>query len=116
MTAILFNAKIHTETHTMAKKFDGIIEAVRYRNGQIVTVRAYERRGAAFSDRVLIERRDLLERIKSGKKFLTGSRKELWAGTFEAGKPVQLVNRDGKDFIATRDGADHDELEQVPVF
>lgn len=100
----------------MAKKFDGIIEAVHYKNGQIVTVRAYERRGKSFSDRVLIERKDLLERIKSGKKFLTGTRKELWASTFEEGKPVQVVSRDGKDFISTRDGIDHDELEQVPVF
>lgn len=100
----------------MAKKFDGIIEAVHYRNGQIVNVRAYERRGATFSDRVLIERRELLERIKSGKKFLTGTRKELLASTFELGKPVLVVNRDGKDLISTREGVDRDELEQVPVF
>jgi len=99
-----------------AKKYDGIIEAVRYKNGQIVTVRAYERRGASFSDRVLIERKDLLERIKSGKKFLTGTRKEFLAGTFDEGKPIQLVSHDGKEFIATREGTDHDELEQVPVF
>lgn len=100
----------------MAKKFDGIIEAVHYKNGQIVTARMYERRGTTFSDRILIERKDLLERIKSGKKFLTGARKEFWAGTFEEGKPVQIVNREGKDFISTREGADRDELEQVPVF
>lgn len=100
----------------MAKKFDGIIEAVHYKNGQIVTVRAYERRGATFSDCVLIERKDLLERIKSGKKFLTGVRKEYLASTFQEGKPVQIMNRDGKDFISTRIGADRDELEQVPVY
>ena len=100
----------------MAKKTDGIIEAVHYKNGQIVTARVYERRGATFSDRILIERKDLLDRIKSGKKFLTGTRKEYWAGTFEEGKPVQLVNREGKEFIATRDGVDRDELERVPVF
>jgi uncharacterized protein YjhX (UPF0386 family) len=100
----------------MAKKFDGIIEAVHYKNGQIVTVRAYERRGATFSDCVLIERKDLLERIKSGKKFLTGVRKEYLASTFQEGKPVQIMNRDGKDFISTRTGADRDELEQVPVY
>jgi len=100
----------------MAKKFDGVIEAVRYKNGQIVTVRAYERRGATFSDHVLIDRRDLLERVKSGKQFVTGSRKELMASTFEQGKPVKVVSRDGKEYISTRDGADHDELELVPVF
>jgi hypothetical protein len=100
----------------MAKKFDGIIEAVHYKNGQIVTVRAYERRGAAFSDRVLIDRKDFLEFVKSGKLFMTGSRTEFMAGTFEVGKPVKVINRDGKDYISTRDGADHDELELVPVF
>jgi hypothetical protein len=100
----------------MAKKIDGVVEAVRYRNGQIVTVRAYERRGATFSDRVLIERKDLLERIKNGKRFVTGSRREFLAGTFEQGKPLLLASRDGKDFISTREGADRDELEHVPVF
>jgi uncharacterized protein YjhX (UPF0386 family) len=100
----------------MAKKMDGVIEAVRYKNGQIVMVRAYERRGSSFSDRVLIERKDLLERLKSGKKFVTGSRKELLASTFETGKPLQVVKRGGKEFVATRDGVERDELEQVPVF
>jgi len=100
----------------MAKKIDGIIEAVRYKNGQIVMVRAYERRGASYSDHLLISRRDLLERLKSGKKFVTGSRTELLASTFEAGRAVQVVSRDGKEFISTRDAADRDELEQAPVF
>jgi hypothetical protein len=100
----------------MAKKVDGVIEAVRYKNGQIVIVRAYERRGAAFSDYLLIDRKELLERIKSGKKFVTGTRKEFWAGTFEEGKAVQVVPRDGKEFIATRADADRDNLETAPVF
>lgn len=100
----------------MAKKIDGIVEAVHFKNGQIATARAYERRGATFSDRFLIERNDLLERIKGGKKFMTGSRKEFWAGTFETGKPVLVVNRDGREFLSTRETADRDELEQVPVF
>ena len=100
----------------MAKKFDGVIEAVHYKNGQIVTVRVYERRGAAFSDRILIDRKDLLERIKSGKQFVVGARKEFLAGTFEESKPVQVVTRDGKELIVTRAGAEHDELESAPVF
>ena len=100
----------------MAKKFDGVIEAVHYKNGQIVNVRAYERRGSAFSDRVLIDRKDLLERLKNGKKFVIGERKEFWAGTFEEAKAVQLVKRDGKELIATRAEAEHDELESAPVF
>ena len=100
----------------MAKKFDGVIEAVRYKNGQIEVVRAYERRGAAFSDHLLLSRHELLERIKKGKKFVTGTRKEFMAGTFEEGQPVQVVARDGQDFIVTRAEAAHDNLESVPVF
>ena len=100
----------------MAKKFDGVVEAVHYKDGRIEVMRAFERRGAAFSDRVLIERHELLERLKKGKKFVTGHRKLLLAGTFEQGKPLQIVNHDGKEFVSTRDGVDHDELEQVPVF
>ena len=100
----------------MAKKFDGVIEAVHYKNGQIVNVRAYERRGATFSDQVLIDRKELLDRIKNGKRFVIGARKEFWAGTFEEGKTIRLVTRDGKEFITTRAEADHDELEQTPVF
>jgi len=100
----------------MAKKFDGIIEAVHYKNGQIVTVRAYERRGSAFSDRMLIDRKDLLERVKNGRQFVVGTRTEFLAGTFTTGKTVLVVSRDGKDFLSTSGQSDRDELEQVPVF
>jgi hypothetical protein len=108
--------KYDAEIHIMAKQYDGVIEAVRYKDGQIEVIRAFERRGAAFSDRLLIARSELLERLKKGKKFVVGKRKELLAGTFEQGKPVQIVSRDGKEFISTRSDVDHDELEQVPVF
>jgi hypothetical protein len=98
------------------QKFDGVIEAVRYsKNGQIEFVRAYERRGAAFSDRVLLDRKTLLARLKARKKYLTGQRRELWAGTFETGKTVQVFPRNGKEILATRAEADRDELEGVPV-
>ena len=100
----------------MAKKIDGVVEAVRYKNGQIVMARIYERRGAAFSDRAMLDRKELLERLKSGKRFVTGVRKEFWAGTFDEGKLLQVVTRAGKEFIATQPDADHDNLEPAPVF
>jgi hypothetical protein len=102
----------------MAKKIDGVIEAVRYnRNGQIALVRAYERRGVTFSDRVLLDRETLLERLKAGKNFITGQRKEFWAGTFEPGKAVKTTSKDGKDFLTTReDASKRDDLEETPAF
>lgn len=101
----------------MAKKFDGVIEAVRYKNGQIEVVRAFERRGAAFTDRVMLDRQEFLNRLKKGRKFFVGRRKEFLAGSFDVqDKPVQIVDRNGRELIATRSEADHDELEQAPVF
>ena len=102
----------------MAKKFDGVIEAVRYNpNGEIALVRGYELRGVTYSDRILLDRDVLLERLKAGKKFTIGQRKEYWASTFEFGKTVKLVSKDGKDFLATHDNVSkRDELEDTPAF
>lgn len=100
----------------MTKKIDGVIEAVHYKNGQIMMVRAYERRGAAFSDCVLIERKTLFERLQKGQQYFTGSRKEFHASTFITGKPVLIVKHDNREFLATSTGATRDELDNVPVF
>jgi hypothetical protein len=100
----------------MSKKFDGVVEAVRYKNGQIEAVRVFERRGATFSDWILMDRKELLERLKDGRRFVIGSRKEFLASTFETGQPLQVVSRDGREFISTHEDAARDELEQVPFF
>ena len=101
----------------MAKKFDGVIEAVRYKDGKIEVVRAFERRGAAFTDRVMLNRHEFLNRLKKGKKYVVGKRKEFFAGTFDVlEKPVQVLDRNGQDIISTRSEADQDELEQAPLF
>jgi hypothetical protein len=100
----------------MAKKFDGVIEAVRYENGQIAMVRAYERRDASYSDRVLLDRQTLLERLRKGQRYATGSREELRASEFKIGKSVLVVKRDGSDLLATRENATRDELEETPFF
>ena len=100
----------------MAKKIDGVIEAVRYKNGQIVMVRAYERRGATFSDRVLIDRKGLVEKLQKGGQFVTGSREDLLASTFKTGREVLLVKQDGREWVSTHANVSHDELEETPVF
>jgi hypothetical protein len=102
----------------MAKKIDGVIEAVRYNpDGQIALVRAYERRGVTYSDRVLLDRKTLLKRLRAGKNFITGQRKEFLASTFELGKTVKAVSQNGNEFLTTReDASQHDELEGTPAF
>lgn len=100
----------------MAKKIDGVIEAVRYKNGQIVTVRAYERRGATYSDRLVLDRKTLVERLQKGMQFAAGTRQDLMASTFELAKPIRLVKIDEHEYIATNSDAKKDELENVPLF
>jgi hypothetical protein len=98
------------------QKFDVVIEAVRYKNGRIDLVRGYERRGPIFTDRILLDRKTVLERLKDGKRFITGQRRKFLGNTFEVGKPVKLVGGDGRQVVTTLPGAEHDELEGVPSF
>jgi hypothetical protein len=100
----------------MSKKFDGVIEAVRYKNGHILMVRAYERRGVTFSDRVLLDRKTLLERLQKGQRFVTGQREDLKASTFKVGRDVMNVKQEDREWLSTRSDAACDELEEVPVF
>ena len=97
----------------MAKiKFDGMIEAVRYApDGKIDLVWAYERRGATFSDHILIKRAQLVERLQKGEKFITGQRIEFMGSTFETAKSVHL----SEDVISTGTTGNHDLLEDVPI-
>jgi hypothetical protein len=97
-------------------KIDGVIEAVRYKSGKIDLVRLYERRGATFSDHVLLDRPALLGRLKDGKHLVTGRRKPLLASTFDVGLPV-LLSGDKRDSIVTTSGGHGpDRLEGVPLF
>jgi len=97
-------------------KFDGVIEAVRYKGNRIDLVRAYERRGATFSDHVLLDRAALLSRLKQGKRFVIGQRRPLLASTFDVGKPVVLAGPGGDQVVTTTDQYQQERLEGVPVF
>jgi hypothetical protein len=97
----------------MAKRPDVVVEAVRYENGKIRWVRAFERRGATYSDWLLMERADLAERLKKGKRVVLGSRTENMASTFETGGQVFLADSDA---IATRKDSKSDNLEGALLF
>ena len=102
----------------MAKlKYDGVVEAAHYEsNGQLVWVRAFERRGATFSDWVLIPRQELIKRLQAGKKYYAGKRVEFNASTFEVTKPLHLVKQSGKEYIVVGEPLpDVDHLENVPI-
>ncbi len=102
----------------MAKpKFDGVIEAVHYQpDGQVEWVRAYERRGPAFSERILLDRQTLVERLVAGQRFVVGKRLPYLGSTFEVSQPVHLVQRSDGDALVVGDvQGEQDRLEGVPV-
>jgi hypothetical protein len=98
-------------------KIDGVIEGVRYKpNGEVEWVRAYERRGATYSDHLLLKRDVLIQKLKSGKKFMAGSRTPLLASTFEVTSPVRLIKAGERDILVTGDlPSSQDRLEGIPV-
>lgn len=104
----------------MAKaKLDGVVEGVRYRsNGEIEWVRAYERRGAIYSDHVLLSREALIQRLKAGKHFVVGSRVPLRASTFEVASPIHLARANGGEVIVAGEGgvsSNRDDLRGAPI-
>lgn len=97
-------------------KFDLVIEAVRYNGGKIDLVRAYERRGAAFSDHIVLGRADLLARFQAGRRIVTGRRCEYMAGSFSATRIVRVVGQPGQVVLTTTGKSVRDMLEGVPSF
>jgi hypothetical protein len=98
-------------------KLDGVIETVHYdQNGQISWVRAYLRRGATYSDRVILDRKDLLDFIKSRKLFKAGKRIPLMASTFDLAQPIVLRQKNNHEVLVAGDTqSERDFLEGVPI-
>jgi hypothetical protein len=99
------------------KKFDGVIQAVHYQaDGQIAWVRAYLRRGPTYSDLVLLDRKTLIEQLKTGKRYYSGQRVLQLASTFDLDEPLQLLEKDGKQILVVGNRvAERDLLAGVPV-
>jgi len=96
------------------RKIDGVIEAVRYSpGGKIDLVRTFERRGAVWSDQVLLERQELVDRLKKGKRFVTGQREDYLGGVFQTGAAVRYVDQ---HIVTEGLAAGQDHLNGVPIF
>ena len=105
------------KTRTPTKKLDGVIEAAHFNaDGRLAWVRAYERRGPTWSDVVLLDRTTLIQRLKAGKRFYVGTRREFLASEFELSQPLRLVqSRRGLILVVGKGPAQQDSLEGIPV-
>jgi hypothetical protein len=104
------------------KTYDGVIEAVHYSaGGKVEWVRVYMRRGPSWSDRIILQRQELIEAIRSGKRMMLGKRVEFMAGTFEVTDEVRLAGMDGTEWlVVSADAAaygpqEQDNLEGAPL-
>ena len=97
--------------------FDGVIEAVHFApDGQVAWVRAYERRGSAFSDSVIISRQELVEKLRQGKRFVIGKRLRDLGGTFDTSISLRLRRqKDGDILVTDRLPHEQDCVEGVPL-
>lgn len=102
----------------MAKaKFDGVVEAVHFKSdGQLDWVRVYMRRGAAFTDRILLSRQEFINQLRAGKRYMLGERILNLGGMFNVTKPVHLLERDHNPVIVVGDTqATQDDLSGIPI-
>ncbi len=109
--------KAKTLSSKRVRKLDGVIEAAHFNaDGTLAWVRAYERRGPTWSDTVLLDRATLLERLRQGKRFYVGSRRELWASEFDLTVPLRRVEFYRGEALITGPGKPRqDSLKHIPV-
>lgn len=99
------------------KKFDYLVEAAHYApDGNLLWVRAYERRGPTFSDHKLLTRAALLDLLRSGKKAVFGARVEFEASTFTVRDEITLTGQgDAARLTLAGNTSGGRELQGVPV-
>lgn len=98
------------------KPYDGVVVAVRYSTqGKIEWVRAFERKGFVFTDRMMMNRSDLVERLQDGKRFKTGERMTYQGNDFEIKEDIHILEKNGANVIvAGQATSDRDSLD-IPI-
>ena len=99
------------------KKIDIVLVAARFAAGgrQLALARGYERHGSVWSDLILFDRSALVERVRAGRRVVTGREKEL-PGDFEVRMPVRITESAGETYLtASGEPKDGDGL-GLPLF
>ena len=99
------------------KPYDGVVVAVRYTpKGETDWVRAFERHGFVFTDRMMMGREELVERLKDGKVFKTGERLIYHGNDFDVKEDIHWIEKNGDGIIvAGQSSADRDSLGPLPI-
>ena len=99
-------------------KFDYLVEAVHYSpTGELEKIRLYERRGPSFSDRIIINRDELIHYLVAGKKVAAGNRISFLASTFNQTGEIQISgSKEAPVLVMGGDITSKDSLSGIPVY
>lgn len=104
-----------TRVPSSNRRVDVVVVAAHYGpDRQLEWVQAYERRGRVWGDKVLLDRRALVERLQRKQRVVTGAPRAI-PGDFELGAAVELKrNGAAGKIVAGGKAASSDDL-GVPV-
>jgi len=102
------------------KPYDGVVVAAHYNlQGQVEWVRAFERRGFVFHDRVKMDRKTLVDHLRDGKNFKTGIRILGHGNDFNVHEDLHLIERGDEEqncYIVAGEGSpSRDSLGDLPI-
>ncbi len=100
-----------------SRRADVVLVDVRYvpEGGHVRVARGYERRGDVWSDLVILDRAELVDRIRRGRRIFTGRTKDL-PGDFEILSPVSVDREVEALRVESSDLGDGREELGLPVF
>ena len=107
-----------TRVSDIGRKADMVVVAARYdaADGRLVRAQAYERRGAVWSDLVLVGRDDLLARLRLRRRVYAGAVDADLPGDFSVRGRLRLEEGNGRAVVILGAAANgRDEL-GVPIF
>ncbi len=102
----------------IGRKADMVVVAARYDStvGRLVQAQAYERHGAVWTDLILVDRQDLLDRLGSRRRVYAGAVTPGIPGDFSVRGRLRLQGSNGRAVLALGTApVGRDEL-GVPIF
>jgi hypothetical protein len=89
-----------TRVSITRKPVDVVLVAARYEgsSSRISLTQAYERRGPIWSDLLLLDREQLIARLRSKKRVFTGRARDM-SGDFDVSSAVRLLEAAGASVV-----------------
>jgi len=97
---------------------DTVVVAARYgpQAGELLLAQAYERRGVVWTDVILLDRDDLLARVRSRRRIYAGEVRPDIPGAFTVHGRLQMVHDGARTYLTLGKGTARGDDLGVPLF